>query len=306
MSKKLFLCVICVCATASLVLAQDTSVNVSSFSVPELGDIPVIDGDISDGAWANIPWMDVDKDGDPPGNPAPPEAGNLDVQMKAAWDDETNALYFAFHVVDDVFINEYGRGSSAGTGGWQHESLELVINAENTGSSADGEGSDHHAQYTFQFPNTIDDQPIGMGDLDVSTDLISLPIFEGIDGHFAGESPTFDIDNDYVESAGMIRATRAGEPAWEGSPVEFYIEFKIVPFSILKGSLDAPENVLKDLEALDVIGIDPCMNDSDSFGGAREWRVNLSGTGAGWNSSAELVGMILEASQTPVADWTLY
>jgi len=306
MRKSLFLCVMFVCAAASLVFAQDTSVNVSSFSIPELAAIPVIDGDISDGAWESIPWMAVSEDGDPPGNPAPPEAGNLDVQMKAAWDDETNAVYFAFHIIDDVFINEYGRGSSAGGNGWKHESLEVVFNAENTGSSADGEGSDHHAQYTFQFPNTIDDQPLGIGDLDVSTDFISLPVFEGIDGHFAGEEPTFDIDNNFVESAGMLRATKAGEPAWEGSPVEFYFEFKIVPFSILKGSLDDAENVVKDLEALDVIGIDPCMNDSDSYSGDREWRVNLSGTGAGWNSSAELVGMILEAAQTPVNNWSMY
>src|SRR3990172_8700969 len=84
---------------APVVFAQDTSVNVNTITAPQLASPPVIDGDLSDAAWANVPDVIVNGSGD---SPAPTQPGDLDIVMKVAWDDETNALYFAFNIHDDV------------------------------------------------------------------------------------------------------------------------------------------------------------------------------------------------------------
>ncbi len=129
---------------------QNTSVNVNTLTAPELSSLPVIDGDLSDAAWANVPQVTVNGNGD---SPAPTTVGDLDITMKVAWDDETNALYFAFNIIDDFFINTAGRGASVSGDGWRNERMELIVNGRNTGNASHGENSEFHTQYTFRSPS---------------------------------------------------------------------------------------------------------------------------------------------------------
>ena len=85
---------------ALISFAQDTTVNVNSFIAAELQSVPVIDGDLSDACWDGLPEIKVDKLGDAPQSTTP---GDLDVFVKAAWDQETNALYFAVRIIDTCF-----------------------------------------------------------------------------------------------------------------------------------------------------------------------------------------------------------
>jgi len=98
----------CVFVIAGTCVAQDTSKNVNSLVAKELSVVPTIDGDVSDAAWGDIPEVQLTGSGD---SPAPTEAGDLDFYMRAGWDDETNAVYFAFRIIDDHFVNMMGKGS---------------------------------------------------------------------------------------------------------------------------------------------------------------------------------------------------
>ena len=309
---------------APVVFAQDTSVNVNTITAPQLASPPVIDGDLSDAAWANVPDVIVNGSGD---SPAPTQPGDLDIVMKVAWDDETNALYFAFNIHDDVFVDVLGRGSSVGDGGWNNERMELILNGINTGSASDGENSVFHTQYIFDIPNTIDDSPNGIASIPASTSFISVPVFEGIDGSIQAPGLPFNLNNDYVQSAALIRVTDPNATEWLESPVEWTWEFKIVVFEELtstgflgfdegdpvniadgfKAFFEDPVNVIHDLQLNDVIGFSPQQNDADVFSTApeREHQVNTTNRAGNWDSSAELTGLILGARASSVLDWSV-
>lgn len=302
--------------------AQDTSVNVNTLNAPELATVPVIDGNLDDAAWANVPSVAVTGTGD---SPAATEPGDLDITMKVAWDQQTNALYFAFNIKDDVFVNVLGRGSSAGDSGWQNERMELILNGLNTGEATHGENSEFHTQYTFDLPNTIDDAPVGLADVPVSSQFISVPVLEAIDGSITPSGMPYNLNDDYVQSAAMLRATSANPTMWAESSVEWNWEFKIVVFDQLFNTttvgIDTADqanidngykdffadslNVIHQLKANDVIGLSPQQNDADVYDipPTREHQQNTTNRAGNWDSSAELTGLILLPAQATVADW---
>ncbi|MGC9327639.1 MAG: sugar-binding protein [Candidatus Hinthialibacter sp.] len=302
--------------------AQDTSVNVNSFTIPELPGIPIIDGDLSDPVWADVPAIPMDKDGDSPA--AAPGTGDLDIVLKVAWDDETNALYFGINVIDDAFVNVMGMGSSAGTGGWNNERLEVIIDGTNTGDSGSTTTSGLHQQYTFDMPNSWDnwdpgndieagvlyDGNVGFfytegGGIAPSEDFVSAPVFERIEGtlNLDGTHAPWNIADDYVESAAQIRATEAGLSNWVEAPVEFNWEIKIVPFGYLMPNADLgvdlgdPNNIANgwlefwedpaheklDLEENMVIGFTVQQNDADLWSEAPTREHQTNTTGFAGN-----------------------
>lgn len=305
--------------------AQDTSVNVNTITAPELSVVPVIDGDLSDAAWANVPEIVVNGSGD---DPAPTTPGDLDIVMKAAWDKETNAVYFAFTVTDDVFVDVEGKGSSVGDSGWHNERLEFIVNAMNTGLASDGENSAFHTQYIFDIPNTVDDAPGGLVGVPVSTDFTQVPVFEGIDGSIQVPQYPFNLSDDYVESAAMIRTTDPSATEWAKAPVVFTWEIKLVLFDEMysasafgydlndpvgleegfKEFFEDPGNVLKVLAENDVIGISPQQNDTDTYTmpATREHQVNTTNVAGNWDSSADLTGLILGPTiPARIEDWAV-
>lgn len=319
--------------------AQDVSVNVNSYTIPELSTVPVIDGDLSDEAWANVPAIPMDKDGDSPA--AEPGTGDLDIVLKVAWDDETNALYFGVNVQDDAFINVQGLGSSLGESGWRNERLEIVIDGLNTGTADSSTTSGFHQQYTVDMPNTWDpfDPEAGFfGGFDqdpdnypVSTDFIQVPTYERIEGtlNFGGpDHYPYNIADEYFESAAQIRVTDPAATEWLEAPVEYNWEVKIVPFEFLLpadsavldiadpaavesgwiGWFEDEGNDPLDLEEGKVVGASVQQNDDDVFAEepARQHQTNTTGFSANWNSSESLTGLILgPASETTVSDWSL-
>lgn len=329
-------------------MAQDTGVNVNSGVAPELSTVPTIDGDLSD--WADIPEFEVpmNMDGDSPA--ATPGSGDLDIVLKVAWDDETNALYLGINVIDDSLVAYQSLGSSAGDGGWNNERLEVVIDGLNTGDAASNAASEFHYQYTLDMPNTWDPWDSGNdiankvyvengvgyfnnadGGVDPTTDFIPMPVFERIEGTIGinNAHAPWNIADEFFESAGQIRATEAGLSEWVEAPVEYNWEIKIVvfeelfnaadfgfdlddPANIANGWIDHfkdPGNVVKDLEANDVIGFSPQMNDADIWpDGGREHQTNTTNVGGNWDSSESLTGLILGAVSSGgsnVSDWSL-
>lgn len=319
--------------------AQDTSVNVNSFVIPELSEVPVIDGDLSDAVWNTIPEIPMDKDGDSPA--AEPGTGDLDIVLKVAWDEETNALYLHVDVTDESFINVQGRGSSAGDGGWRNERLEVVIDGSNSGSADSTTTSGLHQQYTFDMPNNWDENDpdnglygsFDTGGLAVSTDFVSVPGYERIEGsvNVTNDHYPFNIADEFLESAVRIRALNPDAVEWLEQPVNFTWEIKLVPFDFLlniedlgydisdpalveSGWLEALEDdahIVLDLEENEVIGFSPQMNDADVFDltPAREHQTNTTGFAGNWNSSENLTGLILGPPSDPgtsVADWAVH
>lgn len=238
-------------------MAQNTSVNVNSGVAPELSTVPTIDGDLSD--WADIPEFSVpmNMDGDSPA--AAPGSGDLDIVLKVAWDDETNAIYLGINVIDDSLVAYQSLGSSGGTSGWQNERLEVVIDGLNTGDAASSNGSGFHQQYVFDMPNTWDawssdndidnnvftNEQVGYfnnadGGVAVSSSFITAPVFERIEGVLntgAAHAP-WDINDDFLESAAQIRVTDPGASEWVEAPVEYNWEIKIVVFEEVFNSAD--------------------------------------------------------------------
>ena len=317
-------CILAVLVT-SPVFAQDTSVNVNTITAPELPLVPVIDGDLSDAAWANIPVTTVNGSGD---DPAPKTPGDLDFTMKAAWDKETNAVYFAITIVDDVFVNVEGQGSTVGNSGWHNERLEFIINAQNTGQASHGESSQFHTQYIFDLPNTLADAPNGLVGIPVSTTFTKVPVFEGIDGSIQVPQYPFNLSDDFIESAAMIRTTDPAATAWAESPVEFTWEIKLVlheelysasefgydlndPVGLEEGFKEFFNdigNVIKVLKEGDVIGISPQQNDTDVYAtpATRQHQVNTTNVAGNWDSSAQLTGLILgPTASTHIMDWSV-
>lgn len=330
---------------ACAAMAQDTSVNVNEFQIPELATVPVIDGDLSDAAWDNVPVIPMDKDGDSPA--AEPGSGDLDITLKVAWDDETNALYFSINVIDDAFVMTQGRGSSAGDGGWRNERLEIIIDGLNTGDAASTNTTPFHHQYVFDMPNSWDpwasdnniengvffDQEVGLfntadGGIAPSANFVSVPVFERIEGalNVANGHAPWNVSNNYLESAAMIRATDSSVTEWIEAPVEYNFEIKLVvfdelwPASDLGYEIDNPDNVaagwdsfftdeihiVKDLGVNSVVGFSPQMNDDDVWTNApaRQHQTNTTGVAGNWNSSESLSALVLVGG-TSVPDWAL-
>ncbi len=309
---RFFLVLIGVCLLSVFSVAQDTSKNVNSLIAKELSVVPTIDGDVSDAAWADIPEIQLTGSGD---SPAPTEPGDLDFFMRAGWDDETNALYFAFRVVDDHFVNMMGKGSSFGDSNWKMERMEFVTNGANTGLVSDGEDSDYHTQFIFDLANTVDPQPGGILDLPVSSSFVSIPVYEGIDGSIQAIDLPYNLSDDYVQSAAKIRVTGGNPEAWGDAAVEWILEMKLVIFNKLtstgmigydtadeeniatgyKSFFEDPANEIRNLQPNDVIGISPQQNDADIYdiSAEREHQVNSTNRPENWNSSAELTGLIL-------------
>lgn len=287
--------------------AQDTSVNVNSFTIPELPGVPIIDGDLSDPVWADVPAIPMDKDGDSPA--AAPGTGDLDIILKIAWDNETNALYFALNVIDEDFVNVRGVGSSLGNDNYNGERLEIVIDGTNTGDANSSTTSGLHQQYTFDMPNSYDDWDpendieagilydgfVGLfstqyGGIAPSEEFVSVPVFERIEGtlNLDGTHAPWNIADDYVESAAQIRVTEAGLAEWADAPVEFNWEVKIIPFAYLMPNADLgvdlvdPANIANgwldfwedpvheklDMEENMVIGFTVQQNDADAWADA--------------------------------------
>ncbi len=320
--------------------AQDVSVNVNSFTIPELPSLPTIDGDLSDPIWDNVDPIPMDQDGDSPA--AEPGTGDLDIVLKVAWDEETNALYFAINVIDEAFVNTRGLGSTLGADGYNGERLELIIDGTNSGDPGSSTTSGFHQQYTFDMPNNWDmndpdNGEYGGFDQDpenypISTDFMSVPVYERIEGtlNLNEAHYPFNIFDDYVESAVRIRATDDAAAEWFEAPVEYTWEVKLVPFEYLMPAadlgfdIDDPANIengfqafweddiahdVLDMEENIVIGFCPQQNDADIYSDApaREHQTNTTGHDGCWNSSEFLTGLILgpTLSGASVSDWAL-
>lgn len=166
---------------------------------------------------------------------------------------------------------------------------------------------------------------MGLADVPVSAPFVSVPVLEAIDGSIIPSGMPFNLNDDYVQSAAMIRVTDANAAMWAEAPVEWNWEFKIVVFdqmfdtnavgidtadqaNIDNGYLDFfkdPLNVVHQLKANDVIGLSPQQNDSDEYDipPTRNHQQNTTNRAGNWNSSAELTGLILLPPQAAVADW---
>ncbi len=336
---------LCAPVFACAAMAQDTSVNVNAFEIPELSTVPVIDGDLSDDVWTSVPTIPMNMDGDSPA--AEDGAGDLDITLKVAWDDETNALYFSVNVIDDAFVMTNGRGSSAGDGGWRNERLEIIIDGLNTGDAGSTNTTPFHHQYVFDMPNTWDpwaedndiengvffDQEIGYfnnadGGIDPSADFVMAPVFERVEGalNVTNAHAPWNVSDNFLESAAMIRVTDPSVTEWIEAPVEYNFEIKLVAFDELWPAadlgyeIDNPDNVaagwdsfftdeihiVKDLEVNGVIGFSPQMNDADLWDLAptREHQTNTTGVAGNWNSSESLSALVLVGGSS-VPDWAL-
>ncbi len=333
MKKSFIISVFLIGIIATMGFTQDTSVNVNEFTIPELSTVPEIDGDLSDAAWANVPAIPMDQDGDSPAGVA--GSGDLDIVLKVAWDDETNALYFGINVIDDVLVATRGMGSSAGDAGWNNERLEIIMDGANTGDPASSTTSGWHQQYTFDMPNTWDDWDAS-NDLDnhvfmdggvgyfntagggiaVSADFVRVPVFERIEGTLglgAAHAP-WNISDSFLESAVQIRATDPNAAEWIEASVEYNWEIKLVPFEYLEGAsnlgydLDDPANistgyqdfwemedhVVVDLEANKVIGFTAQQNDADEWSDAPAREHQTNTTGISGNwNSSESLSALI-------------
>ncbi len=328
--KKIFVVGVIACLTITTGFAQDTSVNVNSYTIPELPSVPDIDGDLSDPVWENVPTIPMEGDGDSPA--AEPGAGDLDITLKIAWDEETNALYFHIDVIDDSLLLLHGLVSSGPEwdgSGWRNERLEIVIDGTNSGDPGSTTATGFHQQYTFDMPASL--VPLeegGILDLPVSTDFQSVDVYEQVNAQLNPTNYPFNVVDDYLDSAAMLRTTDSDATEWLESPAEYNWEVMLVVFEYLESSdvigvdFDDPAAIengfeaffedefhdVNDLEEGEVIGCSVQQNDGDIFNSPveREHQTNTTNVAGNWNSSESLTGLILGPTlSTSVVDWAL-
>lgn len=86
---------------------------------------PIVDGNLSDGAWKNAKWQQVDYTKVPEGE-SEPDGGNADASFKIACVADMHNLYFGFEINDDV-INPGGTDDHTGSGTHDVDSLEIYL-----------------------------------------------------------------------------------------------------------------------------------------------------------------------------------
>ena len=330
-------CVVVLALAALPAFAQDTSVNVNSFTAPELPTVPEIDGVLEDSVWAAVPAIPMDKDGDSPA--AEPGTGDLDITLKVAWDEETNCVFFGLHVIDESYINTSGHGSSVGDAGYNNERLEVVIDGSNSGLAESNTSSGWHHQYVFDMPNIVDPWDpdnafYGMADTPVSTEFIPVMVSEHIQAVLQPSADTYpdglNLADDYIESAAQLKCTNPDATEWMEQPVEFVWEVKLAIFEELGPAdgwygydladpamaatgfeeyLALPDHMRVDLAEDKVIGFTVQQNDGDVYNPdgqpTREHQTNTTGVAGNWNSSESLSGLILGPTLAGVDDWAL-
>lgn len=297
---QLTIVVFVLAAAPAFAQAPDTSYNLGVFTIPELPTVPEIDGVLEDSVWASVPEIPMLGDGDSPA--AVPGSGDLDIVLKIAWDDETNAVYFGLVVQDESYINTSGHGAPPpySDAGYLNERLEVVIDGINSGDPSAACGTPNHQQYCFDMRNIVDPWDpdnlyFGMADTPVSTEFTPVLVSEHITSTIQAGADTypdgFNLDDDFMESAAQIRSTDPDRTVWldEDSevqgPVEFVWEIKLVIFEELwnlpdygydpadpdmaatgfKGYFEEADQTVKDLEENGVIGFTVQQNDGDLY-----------------------------------------
>lgn len=105
-----FLLVENVLSTSPDFLIQDDTVK-----VPDVAQIPIIDGIGTDACWKLVNWQDIDQVWIEWGTYLP--ASDFTGRYKAVWSSSTNLLYILLEVTDDEYIDGYIYNSNHSVGG---------------------------------------------------------------------------------------------------------------------------------------------------------------------------------------------
>lgn len=95
---------------ASKPLMQDDTVR-----VPDVTQVPIIDGYGTDDCWQGVSWQTIDQVWIPWGTTI--QASDFSGRYKAVWSSVTNLLYIFLEVTDDMYIDGYIYNSNPSVGG---------------------------------------------------------------------------------------------------------------------------------------------------------------------------------------------
>jgi len=112
--------------TANLLIISTISFNVAAFDVSKATTNPIIDGDISDSAWANAQWRPIDQliIGEMPSN------DDFSGQYKIVWSEMK--LFIIAEIVDDLLADKHANPLESY---WNDDIFEILIDEDKSGGN---------------------------------------------------------------------------------------------------------------------------------------------------------------------------
>jgi hypothetical protein len=192
--------------------------------IPDIIDVPVIDGSAEDEAWQVAEWQNIGEVWMPYNN----ESSNLNQEgglqlwegesdftgrYKVVWSGQTNLIYVVAEITDDVFVDGYVYNENPSNGGGypNYDILEIFIDEDRsgglhvfdgTGSVANNWGSNAENAFSYHLAvNAPDDGEVQdqFHALDIAGSNWGYPIQKVAD--YAGHFPDFAMrrnDNTYT------------------------------------------------------------------------------------------------------------
>jgi hypothetical protein len=119
--------------------------------VPDVIEIPVIDGFGNDACWSLVNWQTIDQVWIPWGTTLP--ADDFTGRYKVVWSSATNFLYILLEVTDDVYIDGYVYNANPQTGGGypNYDLPEIFIDENRSKGLHVFDGANSNAENAFSY-----------------------------------------------------------------------------------------------------------------------------------------------------------
>lgn len=124
------------------VATQDDTVR-----IPDVQNPPVIDGAYDDGCWQTVSWQTIDQVWIPYGGSVP--TSDYEGQYKVVWSSAENLLYFVVEVFDDVGVDGFVNGVTAGE--WNYDITEVFIDEDRSGGDHIFDQGGTNAENAFSY-----------------------------------------------------------------------------------------------------------------------------------------------------------
>ena len=121
---ELGLFALCLYSTIPLQAAQD-----NPLLIPEVAQVPVIDGKSNDSCWTAITWQPLDQVWIPYGTPS--DTTEFQGRYKVVWSAESNLLYFLVQVTDDTLVDGFINNKTADI--YNFDIIEVFLDEDRSG-----------------------------------------------------------------------------------------------------------------------------------------------------------------------------
>ncbi len=171
-----------VTAEPSHLRVQDDTVK-----VPNIENIPTIDGISDDACWGKTSWQTIDQVWLPYGGSV--ETDDYTGRYKVVWSSTYNVLYFVVEITDDVFVDGYVYPEGDY---YKHDIVEVFIDEDKSGGLHAYEGGGVNAENAFSYHIVVDAPEDG----EVNSDFVVCDFGGGETRNYASHFPQLAMRKD--------------------------------------------------------------------------------------------------------------